>query len=148
MLNTILVEGIVTKGCWRYGGAEFIRLACYPDPDRSRGNDASQASFITIRCEGPLALLAANLKEGDRIQVQGTLCSRSYDIPLQTYARKAQGPSTSLAALRQQAEKWADISMRHVINEVYAERLIIVNRSRRGHGKGNSPAAAGVSQAP
>ena len=37
MLNTILVEGIVTKGCWRYGGAEFIRLACYPDPDRSAG---------------------------------------------------------------------------------------------------------------
>ena len=132
MLNVIAVEGLVTKGRWSFGGVMFVRLACYPDPGRSikRSDGQDAPDYITLRCEGLLALAAANLEEGDRVQAHGALTSRDYEIDLATFAHKARGVPDDLERVREFAPTLS-VAMPHILTEILVERLVVVERRQR-----------------
>ena len=103
---------------WRYGEAEFLRIAVYSDPGRGgrRGDGSGRdlPDYVTLRCEGLHALAAAGLREGDRLRAAGQLTSREYDIPLTAFLKKARGDGGVLEALRGQAAQHGDeVAMPH-----------------------------------
>ena len=134
MLNEIHVEGVIAAR-WRYGEAEFLRIAVYSDPGRggrrADGNGRDLPDYVTLRCEGLHALAAAGLREGDRVRAAGQLTSREYDIPLAAFLKKARGDGGVLEALRSQAAGGDEVAMPHVINEVLVERLAALHRGER-----------------
>ncbi len=133
MLNLIAVEGLVTKQRWPFGNVRFLRLACYPDPGRSIKRPDGRIDvpdYITIRCEGQLALAADSLEPGDRVQVYGALTSREYEIDLADFAHKAKGAEGDLAKMRELAGAMS-VAMPHVLTEILVERLAVVERHRR-----------------
>jgi len=135
MLNEIHVEGVIAAR-WRYGEAEFLRIAVYSDPGRGgrRGDGSGRdlPDYVTLRCEGLHALAAAGLREGDRVRAAGQLTSREYDIPLAAFLKKARGDGGILEALRGQTAQHGDeVAMPHVINEILVERLAALQRVER-----------------
>jgi hypothetical protein len=130
MLNEVHIEGVIA-GKWSYNEALFLRLAVYADPGRgSRRSDAQGREvpdYVTLRCEGALALVGGSLREGDRIRAAGALTSREYDIGLEAFARKARGEEAALAELQGIAARLGRAAaMPHVLNEVVSERLTMV----------------------
>ena len=133
MLNETHVEGVINK-TWEFGGARFVRVACYPDAGRSvkRSGDRQEPEYITLRFEHPLAMGASTLRSGDRVRASGFLASRDYDISLPRLSETAKGDPAAVEALRQLAEQYGDrLRKPHVLNEVAVERFSRV-RERRG----------------
>lgn len=157
MLNEIHVEGVVTGVRWRYGDAEFVRLAVYPDAGRStkRSENAGRGlpDYVTLRCEGQHGLAVGGLQEGDRIRASGMLTSRDYELSLENFASKARGAAEGLESLRGQAKvHGAQVVLPQMTNEVLVERLSIVERKARGaepaRRRRERVAEAGVQPAP
>jgi hypothetical protein len=161
MLNEVHIEGVIA-GRWSYNEALFLPLAVYADAGRgSRRSDAQGREvpdYITVRCEGAQALVAASLREGDRIRAAGALTSREYDIGLEAFARKARGEEAALAELQGIAARLGRAAaMPHVLNEVISERLTMVetaaeraeqreHRARRGDRPAAPPEAIAEGQ--
>lgn len=135
MLNEAHIEGIIISK-WSYSAVQFMRIAVYPDAGRRTQRTNAQGrevpDYVTLRCEGLLALMAGNLREGDRVRAAGQLSSREYDIPLETLARKARGAEKAMAKLRALAAQHGDdVTLSHVTNEILIDRLAALQRAER-----------------
>ncbi len=140
MLNEAQVEGIVAAGGWSYGDTCFVRVAVYRDPQRPKKtrpvNDRQdEPDYLTLRCEGQVALAAGALRVGDRIRAHGTIVTRDYNIALARFAQapknaqgeRATGPAvTELQHLA--TEHGRALFMLHSVTEVYTERLQVLLR--------------------
>ena len=141
MLNEAQVEGLVAAGGWSYGDTCFVRIAVYRDPTRPRKtrpvNDRQdEPDYLTLRCEGQVALSAGALWVGDRIRAHGTIVTRDYNIPLTRFAnapKNAQGERATGPAVmdlqRLSAEYGRALFMLHSVTEVYTERLQVLLRA-------------------
>ena len=136
MLNAVHIEGIVTSGGWAHDSAQFIRLAVYRDthlPRKPRTASGRQdaADFVTLRCEGQLALAAQAAGVGDRVRVTGVLVTRDYDIPLQRFANRVRngvGGAQFLAQLRALAAQ-SNLALPHSLTEVLVHQFIITAKA-------------------
>ena len=132
MLNTVILDGYVTRKMWRIGPDLFFRLAVYRDPDRPRkepegGNGKDGPDYLTVRLPVGLASLAGRLQPGQRVQVHGWLESRHYEEALEEFAKKA-GISPEDIDLDA-----ASITVRRTTTWVCAERIVPVPEGNGKH---------------
>lgn len=125
MLNTVHLDGFVTRKRWQIGPDLYFRLAVYRDPDRPRkeaengkvGKD--EPDYITVRLPNGVASLTGRLKAGQRVQVHGWLESRHYEESLEEILEKA---GLSPNEIGDQAK----VAVRRTTTWVCADRVVVV----------------------
>jgi hypothetical protein len=129
MLNQVHQEGFVTKKQWTYDDDHFFRLAVYRDPDRQRKQAADPApnrvdapDYVTVCIPAELGL-PGEIKAGQRLQVDGWLESRHYDVSLDEFLEKARGPKVSVVVDDEMAQR---ISVARTTTWIVADRVVIV----------------------
>ena len=134
MLNTVILDGYVTRKMWRVGPDLFFRLAVYRDPDRPRkepknGNGKDSPDYLTIRLRAGVALVSGPLQPGQRIQVHGWLESRHYEETLEEFLKKAQISPEEIGLD-------ANIAVERTTTWICAERIVpLPERNGKRYGK-------------
>ncbi len=135
MLNEIHLEGFVTRDGWEYDTVRFVRIAVYRDPYLPRKVRATQPEqdepdYITLRCEGDLALIANGLKVGDRIRVRGALITREGELALARFAQRAIGKSEQQSGLAElqalAASHGKSLVSQDTLSEVLGAKLLVL----------------------
>jgi hypothetical protein len=140
MLNQTHQEGFVTKKQWTYNDDRFFRMAVYRDPDRQRkqaadpGPDRVDApDYITVCIPAGLRL-PGEIKAGQRLQVDGWLESRHFEVSLDEFLERARGPKVSVVVDEEMAQR---VMVERTTTWIVADRVVIVppgdRRPRRGH---------------
>jgi len=130
MINDIVLEGIVSREPWKFGGDLFFRMATYRDtdqPPKPLDTERDQADYVNIRVAGGANGLMS-IRRGMRLRVHGLLQSRDYRETLSEFIEKAQKAGSSIQ-LNLAEVKPDHVSIDRNVVEIVARRLVVLENS-------------------
>ena len=131
MINTVVLEGIVTREPWKYAGDLFFRLATYRDtdlPPKPLDAERDQADYINVRiCGGANGLMSVH--RGMRLRVHGFLQSRDFRESLGDFLEKAHKSGTPQLELGETKPEQIQVD-RNVV-EIVAQRLMVLDAGEK-----------------